>query len=72
MNDNNLLDMEKLWDRLLSRRAGQVCAAFESLPATQQAAVLAHLRRMASEPGWQAEQRHSARAALKALEELES
>jgi hypothetical protein len=64
------LDLESLWDRLLSRRPGQVHLAFESLSPDQQEVVLAHLKRMANEPGWHPEQQRSAIAALKALGSL--
>lgn len=63
------LNIEDLWDALLSRQAQQVRSAFDALNAEQQRAVRAHLQRMADEPGWHLEQRVSARAALEALEE---
>jgi len=58
---------EDLWERILSRQADQIQAAFSSLTPHEQTAVLAHLHRMAEEDGWQIEQRLSARAALLAL-----
>ncbi len=60
--------LEALWDRLLSRRKEQVRAAFDQLEDSQKRHVLAHLQRMADEPGWHPQQRESAREALKALE----
>jgi hypothetical protein len=60
-------ELEALWDRLLSRRPAAVWDAFHSLPPEEQKAVLEHLYRMASEPGWHEEQRLSAEAALAAL-----
>ena len=68
MSDYHPLDLEDLWERLLSRRPRQVRAAFESLTSAQQTTVLEHLRRMASEPDWHPEQQRSAAAALKAVE----
>ena len=70
MDTINPLDLENLWDRLLSRHPRQVRLAFESLSPDQQAVVLAHLRRMSSEDGWHPEQQRSAKAALKALDNL--
>lgn len=61
------IDPEDLWDQLLSRQAALIQAAFASLTAEQQTAVLTHLNRMAKETGWHPEQRLSARAALQAL-----
>jgi hypothetical protein len=62
------MDLDSLWDKLLSRRPELIRAAFEGLNPSEQGSVLAHLGRMASEPGWHSQQRASARAALKALE----
>jgi hypothetical protein len=59
--------LETLWDRLLSRQPDEIWAAFERLPVSEQAAVLAHLWRMAEENGWQPGQRTSAKAALETL-----
>ena len=52
------------WDQLLSRQPEQIQAAFSQLTAEERSAVVAHLRRMASEPGWLEVQRASAQAAL--------
>ena len=60
--------LNALWDDLLSRLPERVRAAYASMAAPEQKAVLTHLQRMVSESGWQASQRASARAALKALE----
>jgi hypothetical protein len=62
-------DLEALWNALLSRQARAVREAFQTLNAEQRLAVLEHLQRMASEPGWHPEQRRSAQAALAALQE---
>jgi len=64
--DQNL-DLEKLWNALLSRDPEQVQFAFRGLDKERQQAVLQHLTRMSIENGWHAEQRISAEAALKAL-----
>ncbi len=62
--------LEALWDDLLSRQPERVKAAFAGLEATDRQAILAHLKRMVAEPGWQPEQRTSAQAALQALKDL--
>ena len=59
-----LSPLETLWDHLLSRDADLVRSAFKQLEPEEQQAVLAHLWRMSSEPGWHPEQRSSAQAAL--------
>lgn len=59
--------LQQVWDKLLSRQPALIRAAFAGLNAADQEAVLAHLRRMASEEGWAAAQRQSAQAALAAL-----
>jgi hypothetical protein len=58
---------EDLWDGLLSRQPELVEAAFASLDESEQQSILAHLKRMASEPGWHPEQASSAQVALKIL-----
>ena len=65
----SLNKLEALWDELLSRQPERVQAAYTTLEASEQEAVYAHLQRMADEPGWQPEQRASARAALQVLAE---
>ncbi len=61
--------LETLWDALLSRHAAQVQAAYTALDPASQQVVLAHLRRMVTEPDWHPEQIQSAQAALAALGE---
>lgn len=70
MVDHHSPALEDLWDQLLSRRAERVLAGYASLTSAEQKAVVVHLQRMASEPGWHPEQRASARAALAALDQL--
>jgi hypothetical protein len=60
-------EVTQLWDALLSRQPEQIRAAFDPLSPAEQAAVIAHLRRMVGESGWHPEQARSARAALKVL-----
>ncbi len=69
-NDSILFSTpEDVWEAILSRQPGSIRAAFAGLEAAEQAAVLAHLRRMSTEEGWHPEQRRSAQEALAALEE---
>ena len=65
----SISDLDNLWDFLLSRQPEQVRSAFLSLPEDERQLVVAHLQRMASEPGWHPEQVISARAALLALQD---
>ncbi len=59
--------LEILWNQLLSRQTQTIKAAYNSLNPSDRKEVLAHLQRMASEPGWQPEQRQSAEKALRVL-----
>ena len=59
--------IEHLWEQLLSRDGNAVLAAYSNLNPQEQSSVLAHLRRMAEEPGWHPEQRASALAALSVI-----
>jgi hypothetical protein len=56
-----------IWEVLLSREPILITAAYSSLTADQKRAVLEHLEKMVSEPGWQPGQRVSAQAALDAI-----
>ncbi len=58
---------EDIWGMLLSREAVTIEKAFSSLDPVQKKAVLEHLQRMVTEPGWQSQQRVSAQAALDTL-----
>ena len=60
--------IEILWDDLLSRESRRIQQAFETLSADERSAILAHLKRMSSEPDWHPEQARSAKTALQALE----
>lgn len=68
--DQTSSHLERLWEQLLSKEPEQIRAAFRILDPASQRAVLAHLRRMAAEEGWQPAQRLSAQAALDALKDL--
>jgi len=60
-------DLDSLWSRLLSRDPQMVRSAFYSLSEGEQKAVIKHLERMSTEPGWHPAQQASAEAALKTL-----
>lgn len=60
--------LEELWDNLLSRENDKISRAFRSLSEQEKQAVHAHLVRMATEEGWHPEQKISAEAAIRAIE----
>jgi hypothetical protein len=70
--DGEITPLEELWGELLSREPDRVVKAISGLNDADRSAVLAHLQRMVSEPGWHDEQRVSARCALESLEELDN
>ena len=59
--------LETLWEQLLSRQEDLIRLAFSNLTPESRQSILVHLHRMVIEPGWHAEQRISAQAALDAL-----
>jgi hypothetical protein len=61
------MDIDELWEELLSGDAARVRRAWHDLTDDEAEAVLAHLRRMSSEDGWQPGQRQAAAAALRAI-----
>jgi hypothetical protein len=67
--DDEISPLEEVWEDLLSRQPERVRQAFTGLSEVERLTVLEHLRRMVKEAGWHAEQRESARLALKALDE---
>ena len=71
MMEEQTPDLQDFWDNLLSGQVDLVREAFRNLDPSEREAVLAHLRRMATETGWQREQAASAEAALRALENWE-
>jgi hypothetical protein len=62
-------DPEAIWGELLSRQPERIRAVALCLTDEEREAVIAHLRRMASEEGWAEGQRASAGAALDVLGE---
>ncbi len=61
------IELEALWDGLLSRQPHRIRDTYQSLSRDEQRSVFAHLQRMASEAGWHPEQVISARIALEVL-----
>ncbi len=59
--------LEEFWEEILSRQPARISAVYASISIDEKESVLDHLRKMASEPGWHAEQRISAQAALDEL-----
>ncbi|MBI3159032.1 MAG: hypothetical protein HYZ26_05480 [Chloroflexi bacterium] len=57
----------EFWSEMLSGEAERARRAFAPLSADEQQAILLHLRRMTTEPGWHPAQMENARAALDAL-----
>ena len=64
----NERELERIWDGILSRNRKTIRDSFKALSEGNQATVMAHLTRMATEDGWQEAQRNSAQAALDALQ----
>ena len=60
-------ELERIWDGILSRNRKTIRDSFKALSEEDQATVIAHLKRMATEDGWQEAQRTSAQAALDVL-----
>lgn len=59
--------LEIFWDAILSRQPDRIRAAYALLAADDRRKLIAHLRRMATEEGWQPQQRKSAQVALDTL-----
>jgi len=66
--DAGVPEPEDFWADILSADPGRVRRAFDRLAPDDAQRVRAHLRRMATEDGWQPAQRERAQAALRALE----
>lgn len=56
--------LEIFWDAILSRRSEQIQTACSELDDKERFELIAHLKRMVNEEGWQPEQRKSAQVAL--------
>jgi hypothetical protein len=61
------LSLAAVWAGLLSQKPARIRSIWSRLAASERAAVLSHLREMASGLGWQPGQREAAQSALEAL-----
>ncbi|GIV66880.1 MAG: hypothetical protein AB1457_04495 [Chloroflexota bacterium] len=68
--EQNADPIQVFWENLLSRNPAQIEKAFLELDQNSKQAVIAHLQKMANEPGWHPEQVKSALAALKIISSL--
>ena len=68
--DEHQVSFGDIWGMLLSRQPDEIEQVYANLDADQRDAVLDHLHKMATESGWQPEQRISAQAALDAIKDL--
>lgn len=68
IHHTNFSSEEDFWDAILSRHPNLIRQACRTLDETERKALLAHLKRMSTEPGWHPEQVASALAALQALD----
>jgi hypothetical protein len=61
--------LETFWEDVLSAEPARIRRAWRGLTPPEALAALAHLQKMACEPGWQPAQQQAAAEALKVLEE---
>ena len=64
-----MLEIEEIWDQVLSRDPESIQKAFSVLDRIDRRSLTVHLQKMAKESGWQPEQRKSAQIALDAIKE---
>ncbi len=62
-------ELEKFWQAMLSGDAGAIRRAWNDLTDEEARAVAEHLRQMAADATYSAEQRQAAQAALEAIQE---
>ena len=62
---------EVFWGEILSRQAERVQTAYSTLSEDEKFAILKHLKRMTTEPGWHPDQVESASTALEILKDKE-
>lgn len=65
------LPEEQSWEAILSRQPDAIRRAFLHLDDASRESVMAHLHKMATEEGWQAEQANSARIAMDTLKDID-
>ncbi|MBI9050986.1 MAG: hypothetical protein JEZ00_16310 [Anaerolineaceae bacterium] len=61
--------LEKVWGGILSEEEQLIIETFQELGNEDQQTILAHLKKMVSEDGWQPSQVHSASKALAVLDQ---
>ena len=66
-----MMDVEILWDKILSRVPEQVRQAYHTLAKSEKETVRTHLRKMIAESDWHPEQKISAKEALAIIAMLE-
>ena len=64
-----MLEIQEIWERILSRDPESVRKGFTALNRTDRRLVKTHLQKMATEIGWQPEQKISAQITLDAIKE---
>jgi Arc/MetJ-type ribon-helix-helix transcriptional regulator len=65
------MELETLWEDLLSEECARVRRAWSTLDEAGRDAVRRHLQSMTREAGWHPNQRRTAAAALRCIEETE-
>ncbi len=61
-------ELEAFWGALLSSKPARIRRAWRQLTDEEAQAALAHLRKMATEPGWQPAQQQAAADALRVIQ----
>jgi len=64
-----MLEIDEFWEQVLSRDNESIRKAFDALDRNDRRNLTVHLQKMATETGWQPEQRKSAQLALDAIKE---
>ncbi len=65
-----MFSIDELWEHLLSEDAAKIRKAWTELKDDEASAVLAHLRRMATEDGWAEVQKQAASEAIKIIQRM--
>jgi hypothetical protein len=65
------MELDALWEHLLSEKTALIQSAWETLDSEGRDAVKRHLQTMARDGGWHPNQHRAARAALQCIEERE-
>jgi len=65
-----MFNIDELWEHLLSEDSAKIRKAWTELKDEEASAVLAHLRRMATEEGWAEAQKQAAATALTMIQRM--